>query len=132
MSLVSTKNAILRVMSKESIIKLRVTETEKQTALAKAQAWGGLDLSKYIRVLLLLDTPPKRVTDVAWETFAKLGQTYNQLSRVGSNINQLSKIANSQGKVAPCLAQELEKLDKILTDLQSVVLEVRSQIDRNE
>ena len=115
-------------MGLEALIKVRVTQAEKEASIAKADAWG-LSLSEYVRTLLLLHDPPKRVTDVAWETFSKLGATYSQLSRIGSILKDLSHAAAAEDRSLERLSQDLQKMDKILEDLRQVVLEVRSQID---
>jgi len=116
-------------MPKTDRFELRLSPEEKQMAIAKAQAWG-LSLSDYVRMLIELRDPPKQVTDVAWDTFSKLGQVYNQLSRIGCTIKQLSKLADAPSEISPSLSQELEKLQPVLLELQHLVLEVRSQIDR--
>ncbi len=105
-----------------------ITQAEKEASIAKADAWG-LTLSEYVRTLLLLHDPPKRVTDVAWETFSKLGATYSQLSRIGSILKYLSHTVAAEDKNSERLSQNLQQMDKILEDLRQVVLEVRSQID---
>jgi chemotaxis protein histidine kinase CheA len=117
-------------MSKTERVDLRLTSEEKQASIAKAKAWG-LSLSQYIRVLLTMKAPPKQVTDVAWNTFSKLGETYGQLTRIGANLNQLSQTTNTQSKVPEHLSQELQRLDNILRDLQSLLLELRSQINND-
>jgi chemotaxis protein histidine kinase CheA len=115
-------------MELDTLIRTRVTSAEKQASIAKASAWG-LNLSEYVRMLLTLQEPPKQVTDVAWDTYSKLSETYGQLNQIGSSLKQMSRIANTQDKLPNHLSQELQKLDKILRDLQQIVLEVRSQID---
>jgi chemotaxis protein histidine kinase CheA len=115
-------------MPKTDRFEFRLTEVEKQASIAKASTWG-LNLSEYVRMLLTLQEPPKQVTDVAWDTYSKLSKTYGQLNQIGSSLKQMSQIAKVQGEIPEDLSQKFQKLDKILGDLQQIVLEVRSQID---
>jgi chemotaxis protein histidine kinase CheA len=116
-------------MELDTLIRARVTSAEKQALIAKASTWG-LNLSEYMRMLLVLHDPPRQVTDVSWETYSRLGEVYGQLRRAVSDFNQLSRIANTQNKIPDDLSQELKNMDKILQELQQVLLELRSQIDR--
>ncbi|MBD1854782.1 MULTISPECIES: plasmid mobilization protein [Leptolyngbya] len=110
---------------------LRLTPDEKERLAAKA-AQFGLTISEYIRCAAGLSELPHQITDVAEETYFRLGEIHGELSRVGSNLNQIACAIHQEAvkrSTQPEITQTLNALKSVVDDLKTTIHELRSQLD---
>jgi methyl-accepting chemotaxis protein len=111
---------------------LRLTSAEKDRLAAKAAEFG-LSISEYVRCATGLSELPHQMTDVAEETYFRLGEVYGELGRVGSNLNQITHAIHQQSVKLSAqqeVTQALNSLKSVVDDLKTTIRDVRSQLDR--
>ena len=97
----------------ESII-VRLTEEEMEELNEKVKL-TGLPRERYIREVLLKETPKAAPSDVSIKVL-------HQLSAIGNNINQLAKHANETGEIRhSTLKKELQELHTIYMSLKNII-----------
>jgi hypothetical protein len=109
--------------------RIRLTQTEQQTSIAKANTWG-MSLNQYIRTLLILGQPPPPKRDVEQETHTKLCALYSRLSQPASRLKQLTKFATVQEQFPDDVDEELQELRRLAQEMEAVLLDLKSQLDR--
>lgn len=106
------------------VIKVRVTETERNRIRSHAEAAGRKEVATYLRDLGLagLDVPG---TQQRWAAVRAVSGVGAQLGRVGNNLNQLAHEANAgRFPSAERLAAELEALAQLRDQLARLIDEL--------
>lgn len=119
------------VEAKTERFEVRLTSDEKKRLAAKA-AQFELSISEYVRCVTGLSELPGQVTDVAEETYFRLGEVYGELNRVGASLNQIAQAIDQQVLAQPSQQQITQSLDTLrlaVDDLRATIHDLRSQID---
>ncbi|PSB14863.1 hypothetical protein C7B65_25715 [Phormidesmis priestleyi ULC007] len=110
---------------------LRLTPEEKKRLAAKA-AQFELSVSAYVRCVIGFSELPHEITEIAEETYFRLGEVHSNLNRVGSNLNQIAAAIGSQlahqSSDQPII-QTLNTLHLAVDELKETISQLRSQID---
>lgn len=118
------------VEAKTERFEMRLTSDEKERLAAKA-AQFELSISEYVRCVTGLSELPDQVTDVAEETYFRLGEVYGELNRVGASLNQIAQAIDQQTleQLSQQITQSLNVLRLAVDDLRATIHDLRSQID---
>jgi len=104
------------VQNRTKIVKIRLTESERDLIENKSER-QGINMSKYIRFLLLNKEIPVRIYDETGDKFCiTIGNFTQQIKKIGVNHNQI--VRKVQAKHSP------EEAKKMLNDIAIAYSEV--------
>ena len=104
-------------------VKVGMTADEERRLKARA-AEAGMDVSRYVRALVLADLgkgaqPRPRKFRVAEDVVHAINKTYTQLKKLGTNVNQLAHQANA-GLVAVSRSEAVYMINAVQTTMSQV------------
>lgn len=131
-TLKNREKEVKKMGNKTEIIRVRVTEKEKEL-IYKNAAKAGLDFSKYVRHVAISKQPIiiKDIGDLE-EVESKIGNIEYEINKLGVNINQIAKVLN-EGNVVPSttinsLLKVLKRLDSRMEKINEVIAKSYDEI----
>ena len=113
----------MKIKNKESLIKFRVTDCEKQEVERKAEDLGFSTISHYLRHISLNNKIiPKADVELLF-----------QIKKIGVNINQIAKKVNANSNTGSGVSeQQLKNLDMHMASLNDFFNHIQNKNDSKD
>ncbi len=113
----------MKIKNKESLIKFRVTDCEKQEVERKAEDLGFSTISHYLRHISLNNKIiPKADVELLF-----------QIKKIGVNINQIAKKVNANSNTGSGVSeQQLKNLDMYMARLNDFFNHIQNKNDSKD